>query len=285
MVSPITSTGARVNNVANSHIETIPDLRVDWSGPDSGPGVVVLHGWGSSAAAMVGIVRSLSPTYRVANVDLPGHGRAPTPTKALGVPEHAQLVARLIAERFQRPVAIVGHSNGGRIGMYMASDPELRSLVSALALIAPSGVPPKRGPTFYVKKYTARLLKAPFDLLPAKLREFGLDWLRHSLVWKALGSADYRRLEGVMLETFVKTVTHHLDDRLSLIKVPTLIFWGDEDRDIGRHQIDTLEAGIPDAGVVTLKGAGHYAHIDDPHTVALVTQRFLTDVLSEGGVE
>ena len=164
----------------------------------------------------------------------------------------------------------------------MASDPVLSPLVSALVLIAPSGVRPRRRPSYYIKKFTAQLLKAPFNLLPGRLQAFGLDWLRHSLVWKALGSSDYRRLDGVMRETFVKTVTHYLEDRLHQVQVPTLIFWGDRDSDIRREQISRLESQIPDAGVVVLERAGHYAHLDDPQTVLLATRHFLSTVRAGG---
>ncbi|MDX1739969.1 MAG: alpha/beta hydrolase [Rhodothermales bacterium] len=264
---------------SDTSTESFRGLRIDWYGPEAAPGIVVLHGWGSSSALMEGLALTLAHDFRVANVDLPGHGRAPVPEKALGVPEQATLVADLIRERFAAPVAVVGHSNGGRLGLFMASGSEMKSLVSALVLIAPSGVRPKRRPSYYLKKYTAQLLKAPFNLLPGRLRDFGLDWLRHSLVWKALGSSDYRRLDGVMRETFVKTVTHHLEDRLPSVTVPTLIFWGDRDRDISRDQIAVLESRIPDAGVVTLKGAGHYAHLDDPQTVQLAAAHFLRETL------
>ncbi len=78
-----------------------------------------------------------------------------------------------------------------------------------------------------------------------------------------------------MRDTFVKTVSTHLDARVGLIQVPTLIFWGDQDQEISREQITTLEARIPDAGVVVLKGAGHYAYLDDPITFLRATRHFL----------
>jgi pimeloyl-ACP methyl ester carboxylesterase len=90
-----------------------------------------------------------------------------------------------------------------------------------------------------------------------------------------LGSADYQALSGVMRETFVRTVNHHLDDRISNIAAPTLIFWGDQDTDVSSAQIEKLARGIRDVGVVTLKGAGHYGYIDDPATVSAATRHFI----------
>jgi pimeloyl-ACP methyl ester carboxylesterase len=102
-----------------------------------------------------------------------------------------------------------------------------------------------------------------------------MDWLRHSLVWRVLGSSDYNALDGVMRETFVKTVNHHLDDRVHRITAPTLIFWGDEDTAVSRRQMETLGGAIDDAGLVVLDGAGHYGHLDDPATVISATRHFL----------
>ena len=250
-------------------------LHLETSGPADGPAVLLLHGWGSSARLMHPLANALADRYRVYNLDLPGHGLSPPPPEPWGVPEHAALVRRLLAEHIAAPTVIVGHSNGGRIALYLASEPEPPPQIERLVLISPSGVTPRRGWRYYARKYTAQALKAPFQLLPGRLREFALDWLRHSLVWKALGSSDYRALDGVMRATFVKTVTCHLDDRLPRVAVPVLLFWGDHDEAISRYQMDVLERTIPDAGLVVLGGAGHYGYLDAPDPVIAGTRHFL----------
>jgi pimeloyl-ACP methyl ester carboxylesterase len=121
----------------------------------------------------------------------------------------------------------------------------------------------------------ANLLKTPFEALPSPLREPALDWLRHSLVWRLLGSSDYNTLSGVMRETFVKTVNHHLNGTLERIQVPTLLFWGTEDEAISRRQMQMIENAVDDCGLVELEGAGHYGHLDDFETVASATRHFL----------
>ena len=251
------------------------DLHLETSGPGDGAPVLLLHGWGSSAALMRPVAQALEDRYRIYNLDLPGHGHSPAPPEPWGVPEHAALIRRLIEERIGAPVTIVGHSNGGRIALFMASDPEMAPLVHRLALISPSGIPTRRGASYYVRKYLARALKAPFAVLPPRLRDFGLDWLRHSLVWRALGSSDYRQLQGVMRETFVKTVNCYLQDRVHRITAPTLLFWGDHDEAVQRYQMQVLVARIPDAGLVVLEGAGHYGYLNDPDTFVAALRYFL----------
>lgn len=254
-----------------------PDtLHVETSGPDTGPPLLLLHGWGSNAQLMRPLAEAFADAHRVYNIDLPGHGHSPPPPEPWGVPEHADLVAALIEERIDgEPVTVIGHSNGGRIALYMASTAELKPLVDRLVLISPSGITPERSWRTRLRAGLAKALKAPFEPLPEPLREPAMDWLRHSLVWRTLGSSDYNALDGVMRATFVKTVNHHLDGPVHRIDVPTLLFWGDQDTAISRRQMAFLEDAIEDAGLVVLEGAGHYGHLDDPATVISATRYFL----------
>jgi len=251
-------------------------LHMETDGPATGDPLLVLHGWGSNAQLMRPIASAFSRTHRVCAVDLPGHGHSPPPPEPWGVPEHAALVAELIETKLDGgPITVIGHSNGGRIALYMASDPEYASLIDRLVLISPSGITPERSWRTRLKSGLAKTLKAPFEPLPDALRDPAMDWLRHSLVWRALGSSDYNALQGVMRATFVKTVNHHVDDRVHRIDVPSLLFWGDQDTAVSRRQMETLEAAIPDAGLVILEGAGHYGHLDDPTTVISATRHVL----------
>lgn len=163
-------------------------LHLETGGPEAGAPVLVLHGWGSNARLMAPIARALEDKYRVYNLDLPGHGMSPPPPEPWGVPEHAALLRQFITEHIGGPVTLVGHSNGGRIGLFMASTAETADLIRHLVLISPSGIRPQRSAKYHLRRMVAGALKAPFQLLPEPLRGYGLDWLRHSLVWKALGS-------------------------------------------------------------------------------------------------
>lgn len=250
-------------------------LNLEVSGAEEGDPVLLLHGWGSSAANMRIIGEGLAATHHVYNLDLPGHGLSPVPPVPLGLSEHALLVYHLIRDRIGRPATIVGHSNGGRIALYLASDSKMSRVIQRLVLISPSGIAPDRHAMYYIKKYTAKTLKAPFEVLPQALRDFGLDWLRHSLVWRLLSSSDYSALEGVMRDTFVRIVTHHLDDRVHRIEVPTLLFWGDNDTAVSMRQMKILEETLVDAGLVVLEGAGHYGYLDDFDTFIAASRHFL----------
>ncbi len=251
-------------------------------GPPDADCVVILHGWGSSAAIMSPIANGLAETYRVINIDLPGHGHAPNPRSPMGLANHADAVVNLIQHLHATPVTVVGHSNGGRIALFMASQRgAIGSVVQNMVLIAPSGIRKKRSLGFHIRSLTGKILSAPFKLLPQPARDFTLDWLRHSLVWKLISSSDYAQLEGVMRETFVMLVNSYLEDRLTNISCPTLLIWGTNDEAIDRRQIDTLVNGIEDCGLVELPNENHFGFLKHIPTVVQSTRHLIEGAKQE----
>ena len=49
----------------------------------AGPDLVLLHGWGLHAGVWESTAAELAKSWRVTLVDLPGHGRSPTPDAML----------------------------------------------------------------------------------------------------------------------------------------------------------------------------------------------------------
>jgi pimeloyl-ACP methyl ester carboxylesterase len=275
MVSPATTTADPV--LAEDVVDFSSKMHVELTGPEDARPLLVLPGWGSSAAVMRAAVAALQGDFRVHSLDLPGHGRTPPPPTAWGVPEYAALVAEYVRRHGLAPVSVLAHSNGGRIALYMASDTETAALFSRLALVSPSGVTPPRGPAYYLRRAWASLLKAPFMLLPdGDLRRRALDWLRSTIYWRLIASGDYQAAGPEMRETFVRTVNFHVDERLGQVRVPVLVIWGDRDTAVVRRQVDVMVERIPDAGLVVLPGAGHYGFIDAPAAYASAVRSFLT---------
>lgn len=251
------------------------NLNVEVQGPANAPALLLLHGWGRSKRDMQPLARGLSDAYWTHAVDLPGHGASPPPPEPWGVVEHADVLHRYIRNTIPSSVTIIGHSNGGRIALHMASRPDTFSAVERLALISPSGVSPERSWRYYLRSTLATTLKAPLHLVPDAVRPPVEDWLRHSLAWRLLGSSDYNAEQGVMRETFVKTVNEHLNGELRQIQVPTLLFWGTEDEAVSRRQMNVMETAIEDCGLVELDGAGHFGHLDQSEPVLAGIRHFL----------
>jgi pimeloyl-ACP methyl ester carboxylesterase len=276
LVSILANSVHSERDAPNPALESVQKtVHVERTGPDDAPAIVLVHGWGSSAELMRPIARVVENEHRVINIDLPGHGLTPPPPFALGVVDFAEVVAAILREQQVASCTLVGHSNGGRIGLFMASDARYAPYIKRLVLISPSGIRRLRSMRTRLKAHAASLLKAPFSLLPRRLRERGLAWLRDSAIWRRLGSSDYRTLDGPMRETFVRTVNTYLEDAVERVTVPTLIFRGTQDSDVTYRQVRILVDRIPDCGLVELREAGHFGYLDDPATFNAALRHFL----------
>ncbi len=240
----------------------------------TGKPLIVLHGWGSNKKVMLPISQQLSGIRTCHILDLPGFGETEEPDTAWNVDDYADLVEAYIKENFDERVDLLVHSFGGRIALKLCAREGAEEITDKVLITGGAGMKPKRSLKFYLKKYFVKLLKAPFMILPAGLREKGLAWLRTTSVWKGLGSSDYSKLTGVMRETFVKTVTEYLEPTLGKITNEVLLLWGANDSSTPIYQAKRMENGIKNAALVVIEEAGHYAFLDRPAQFALIAKAF-----------
>jgi pimeloyl-ACP methyl ester carboxylesterase len=199
-------------------------------------------------------------------VDLPGFGETGLPPEPWGVAEYADWTRALMDELGLERPSIVGHSNGGRIAIHLASHHPGR--VDKLILVDSAGIRPKRGFRYYRRVGMAKTAKHAARLLgPA-----GRALQRRVLARTA--SSDYANA-GPLRPTFVKLVNEDLTPLLSQIRASTLLIWGDQDDSTPLADGQTMERLIPDAGLVVLKGAGHFSYIDQPQRFGRVAAHFL----------
>jgi pimeloyl-ACP methyl ester carboxylesterase len=62
---------------------------------------------------------------------------------------------------------------------------------------------------------------------------------------------------------------------MPLIKVPTLLFWGENDTATPLADAKKMEQLIPDAGLVTVAGAGHFSFLENTPLFLRVVESFL----------
>jgi pimeloyl-ACP methyl ester carboxylesterase len=258
--------------LASRFIE-IDGLKVRYASDGAGPPVLVLHGWGASIETVASIVSALSPVAGVHALDLPGFGGSDPPPVAWGVQDYRRFVLRFLdAVGVERPLALVGHSNGGRVAIAIASgDP---AAVSRVILVDSAGIRPRRGFTYHRKVAMAKVGKHA----AARLGPPGRS-LRELLVGRA-ASADYAAASPQMRPTLVKLVNSDLRDLLPRIVAPTLLVWGDRDTATPLSDGQLMERLIPDAGLVVFEGAGHYSYLEQPARFARIARHFI----GEGGV-
>ena len=242
----------------------------------SGRPLIVLHGWGSEAKVMMPLAEKLSAIRECHLLDFPGFGNSDEPKNGWELTDFSGMVKTYIRDQFadDQTVDLLVHSYGCRVTLLLCTDPEISGRIGKVLVTGGAGLKPKRSLQFYLKKYTGKLLKLPFIFLPGSLRERGLNRLRQTSLWKMLGSSDYRKLSGPMRETFVKTVTHHLDDKLKEIDHEILLLWGENDDATPLDQARRLEKGLKNSALVKIDNAGHYAFLDQPARFTAIAKAF-----------
>lgn len=253
---------------------TYKKLLVTYQKMGEGKPLVILHGWGSSGRVMMPVAKQLSSIRTCYVLDLPGFGDTPEPPEAWNIDAYADMVTSFIEEQFEDSVDLLVHSFGGRITLKLCARPFGMTHIDKVLITGGAGMKPRRSPKFYVKKYLAKALKAPFQLLPAAARDKALEKLRGTALWKSLGSSDYAKLSGVMRETFVKSVTEHLESCLPDIPHEVLLLWGAGDKATPLYQAERMEKGIQNAALVVIDNAGHYAFLDRPKHFASIARAF-----------
>ncbi|MDR9416536.1 MAG: alpha/beta hydrolase [Gracilimonas sp.] len=239
-----------------------------------GKPLIILHGWGSSKRVMMPIAQNLAHLRTSYVLDLPGFGDSPEPDRAWSIDDYADAVQAFIQSLGEEKVDVLVHSFGGRITLKLCARAFGKSHIAKVLITGGAGMKPKRSLKYYFRKYTAKILKAPFLILPEKLKEKALSWLRSTAIWRTLGSSDYSKLSGVMRETFVKSVSEHLESCLPKIPHETLLIWGRNDDATPVYQGQRIEQGIENAALVIIEEAGHYAFLDKPKQFARIAEAF-----------
>ena len=88
---------------------------------------------------------------------------------------------------------------------------------------------------------------------------------------KKFGSADYASSSPLMRQSMVKLLCADYRDKLPLVSVPTLLIWGEKDDATPLSMAKQMEQAIPDAGLVVIPNAGHFAFAENP----MLTERVL----------
>lgn len=232
--------------------------------------IILMHGWGCNHTTLASIENiALSCGYRVINVDFPGFGASQEPNDVWGVEMYTRLIEQLVGELGIKSPILLGHSFGGRVAILYGS----RNDVEKMILVDSAGIKPKRSLKYYWKVYSFKTMKRIMYLMYGKENaERRLDRRRAKA-----GSSDYANASPMMRRILSKVVNEDLTDKLTKIKAPTLLIWGENDTATPLTDAKKMERLIPDAGLVSFPGCGHYSFLDNTGQFAAVLRSFLSD--------
>lgn len=247
---------------------------------ESGPRVVFCHGLFGQGKNWTSVAKALAPDHRVLLVDMPHHGRSPWQDRFDYLDVADEVAALLSADD---PVALIGHSMGGKAAMVLAlRHPEL---VERLCVVDISPVDYHGLSEFgrYIDAMQGldlaaltRRDEADAALVEAvpnpTVRGFLLQNLRREgdgWAWQpnldVLGR-DLPVLGGWPEDALAGTAPYD---------GPVLWVTGQTSSYVQDEYAAAMERWFPRVRKVTVKGAGHWVHSEQPAVFLEVLKRFL----------
>lgn len=248
-------------------LELTNGMRIKYDMIGAGPAMILMHGWGCQSATLSSIASIAAEQHTVYNLDLPGFGKSDEPREVWGVDEYVGMLEEFVSKLGISKPIILGHSYGGRIGILYSSKNEVDKLI----LVDAAGIKPRRSLKYYFKVYSFKTGKVVTRLLLGKAKAAE----RIEAMRKKKGSSDYANSSPVMRAVMSKSVNQDLKYAMPAIKAPTLLIWGENDTATPLADAKIMESLIPDAGLVSFPGGGHYSFLDNPYQFAAVLRSFI----------
>jgi pyruvate dehydrogenase E2 component (dihydrolipoamide acetyltransferase) len=222
---------------------------------DSGPNVILIHGFGGDLDNWLFNIDALAETATVYALDLPGHGQStklvPEPTLA-GL---AKVVTGFMDTLGIDKAHLVGHSLGGAIAIKLAETAKGRVL--SLGLVAPVGLGPEINGDYitgFVKGASRRDMKPVLELLFANAELVSRQLIDDVLKFKRLDGVD--KALGALAEALFGggRQKEEIAAAAKAAGIPVTVIFGKEDRIIPPAHAQAL-AGA--ARIEVIDGAGH----------------------------
>jgi pimeloyl-ACP methyl ester carboxylesterase len=265
------------------HDLLVRGVRIRYSEIGSGPLLILVHGYLVSGREWHRIVPALSKKFRLIVPDLPGFGESEKPPEYNYSREgFADTLLDLMAGIDAPRAHICGHSMGGAIAMTLAADHPDR--VDRLAVINSVSYPfkppftarlvqtPGIGPFIFKTVYNKLIFRDYFKnsvYAPGfKMDEADLDYFYRCFDRPEAREAAYRAFTAATdLTSLVPKVTR--------VKAPTLILWGELDPMFPVSLAQRLSRDILGSQLHTLPGCGHAPAEEQPErTASLLLEHF-----------
>lgn len=258
-------------------IEGAPRLHYSLSGANGLPTLVLLHGSTQHARAWDDLTPML-PDYRVAALDLRGHGESEW-NGTYSPDDYLDDVDRLIDVLDVRSVVLAGHSMGSLIAMrYTAARPDR---VSAAIFVDIDARPPdSQGENLHRAGARDGLSFDSVDEARARVTRLRPD-AQDDAVERIMAANFLPRgdgyIEGYDRQTLAQFAPWDNRELLAGIECPTLVLRGGESTVHGRDAADEIMRILPNAQFHEFPELSHMLHLEAPAQVASVMRDFLRE--------
>lgn len=269
-----------------SRFTEVDGVRVHYqeAGDANAPPMILIHGFAASNLVWSKVFLEFAEAgFRVIAPDLLGYGYSGKPRNLdYTIPRQAEMVVSFMQRLGIDRAVLVGSSYGAAIAATIALDHP--SLVEKLVLI---GAVTNNKPTRYL---LMRLFSSPIigDVLsPLVVGSRRLLRLRMKRVYdRHSWVLDERRVDARHLplrtrgahRAIIRTVRRWDAERVSrdahLLTQPTLLLWGDNDREVPLGDGERLQQSIPHSRLIVFRECGHLPQEEYPGTFTKLVLEF-----------
>ncbi len=233
----------------------------------AGPPVVILHGLLGSSSNWRSIARRLAEQHRVFALDLRNHGDSPH-VDDMSYPAMANDVRAFLDDREIDAATVIGHSMGGKTAMRLALDAPHRVDRLVVVDIAPTvshhdHVPWLRAMASLDPSRITRRADAETMLEEAIADSAMVKFLLQNLASTPSGFAWRINLEAIE-NNLPALLDFPVDADVQPFTGPALFLRGTQSDYVLPKDETVIQALFPRAEVVSIEGAGHWVHAEQP---------------------
>ncbi len=216
--------------------------------------VYILHGWTYSLDKWQSLTEKLRASG-IAPVMLPVPGLTAASTEIWDLDKYVDWLYQATSDA-RKPFILIGHSNGGRIGLAFCS--RYPDRVQQLILIDSAGI--------YHNEPLLRLKRGLFGAAAKVGKRLSSSENMRKILYRLARAHDYEQASPEMRQTMINLVESDKQLDLEQIATPTTIIWGDQDSVTPLEDGRLMTTQIPKADLKIVHGGRHspfYTHADE----------------------
>src|SRR5688500_8852363 len=242
-------------------------MQLNFKTSGQGPPIIILHGLFGMLDNWRTIARALEQHYTCILVDLRNHGKSPHAGE-MNYHVMAEDILELMNELGHNSTIVMGHSMGGKVAMQFSL--LYPHKVNKLIVI---DIAPKKYPAHH-----EHVIDAIQSIDPATLEERSsaeksfrqylqddeatIQFLLKNLARKPKGGFEWKANMPVLIENY-EALMEEIGEGAFFNK-PTLFVRGEQSDSVRDEDRDQIQKLFPEAQLITIPGAGHWVHADQP---------------------
>ena len=239
-------------------------MNYELSGKKDAPFAILSHSLGSSLVMWNPQMKALEPHVQVLRYDIRGHGRSEAPPGGYTLELLGEDAVALLDVLEIEKVHWIGLSMGGMIGQSVALNYPKR--LQSLALCDTMAVVPEEAQPIWQERIDAvRDRGVASQLEPIMERWFTPSFLKLNPYILGVIRNEFLATpaQGYLGCIYAIRKLNYLD-RLSAIKIPTLIMVGEDDPGTPVSASEAIHQQIPNSKLVIIKSARHLSNVEQP---------------------